>query len=108
MSQNYLLRKQVSAEVKKKQWIFFTVIFLSFLFLFITFMFGESGYLKYMKLKNKKTQLGKDIKNIEAKNTALKADLKLLKENPFYLEKYARENFGMAKPDEYVFTYDDR
>lgn len=108
MSHDHLLKKQVHAEIRKRHWIFVTLISLSFLLLFIMFMFGESGFLKYMKLKNKKAQIERDIKILEAKNAALKTDLKLLKENPFYLEKYARENFGMARPDEYIFTYDDR
>lgn len=108
MSHDHLLKKQVHAEVRKKQWISITIICLSFLILLIMFMFGESGFLKYMKLKNKKAQIEHDIKILEEKNATLKTDLQLLKENPFYLEKYARENFGMAKPDEYIFTYDDR
>ena len=101
-----LLRKQVAAEIKKRRLVISTITLLSFLYLGTTFIFGNTGFLRYLELKEKKVQIQLEIKDIEAKKARLKADVKQLKENPFYLEKYAREDFGMAKPDEYVFKYD--
>ncbi len=106
MSSHSLLRKQVASEIRKRQLIFFTIIILSLIYFVISFTFGDSGFLKYRQLKQKKVQLAGEIQSIDARNARLKAELKLLKENPFYLEKYAREDFGMAKPDEYVFKYE--
>jgi cell division protein FtsB len=106
MSSHNLLRKQVASEIKKRRLIFFTVFCLSLLYFVISFTFGDSGLLKYRELKKKKSELAAEIRAIETRNNALKSELKLLKENPFYLEKYAREDFGMAKPDEYIFKYD--
>lgn len=81
-------------------------MFLSLLYLMIAFVFGNSGFIRYLELKEKKGRLVQDIREIEARNSRLKSDAKLLKENPFYVEKYAREDLGMAKPDEYVFKYE--
>ncbi len=106
MSAQNLLRKQVSSEIKKRRIIFYTVVLLSLLYLAISFTFGDAGFLRYRTLGEKKSQLVREIEEIEAGNSRLKSDLKLLKENPFYLEKHAREDFGMAKPDEYVFKYE--
>ena len=106
MNSQNLLRKQVTSELKKRRLIFITIIFLSLLYLLISFTFGDSGLIRYLELREKKSQLVREIKEIEAQNSRLKSDTKLLKENPFYLEKHAREDFGMAKPDEYIFKYD--
>jgi cell division protein FtsB len=106
MSSHKLLRKQVASEIKKRRLIFFTIIFLSLLYFVITLTFGDAGLLRYRELREKKSQLAGEIQSIETRNTHLKSELKLLKENPFYLEKYVREDFGMAKPDEYIFKYD--
>lgn len=106
MSSPTLLRKQVSSERKKRRLILFTVVFLIFSYLFISLIFGDTGLFRYMELKNKKAQIEREIKFIETKNARLKSDLKIMKENPFYIEKHARENFGMAKPDEYIYNYE--
>lgn len=106
MTSHNLLRKQVASEIKKRRLIFFTIICLSLFYFVISFTFGDSGLLKYRELRKKKSELAAEIQAIETRNNALKSELKLLKENPFYLEKYAREDFGMAKPDEYIFKYD--
>ncbi len=106
MSSHSLLRKQVASEIKKRRLIFFTIVVLSLLYLAASFTFGDAGLLKYRELKRKKVQLAGEIQAIEVRNSRLKSELKQLKENPFYLEKYAREDFGMAKPDEYVFKYE--
>lgn len=100
------LRRQVLSEIKKRRLIFFTFAALTFIYISIVFVFGESGLIKYMELKEKKTRLEREIKEMEIKNSNLKRELQLLKENPFYIEKYAREEYRMAKPDEYIFIYE--
>lgn len=100
------LRKQVTSEIKKRRLIFYTIVFLSLLYLAISFTFGDAGFLKYRELREKKSQIAREIKELEARNARLKSEVKLLKEDPFYLEKHAREDFGMAKPDEYIFKYE--
>lgn len=101
-----LLRKQVASEVKKRKLIFFTVVLLSFIYLLVSLIFGDMGLLKYKKLYQTKINLQTQINEIEQENKQLKTQIKLLKEEPFYREKHAREDFGLAKPDEYIFQYD--
>lgn len=96
----------MTSEIKKKRLIVFTLMFLSLLYLAITFTFGNSGFVRYLELKEKKSQLVRDIKEIETRNGRLRSDAKRLKDNPFYIEKHAREELGMAKPDEYIFKYE--
>ena len=101
-----LLRKQVLSELRKRRLIFFTVILLSFLYLATSFLFGDMGFLRYKKLTQKKIRLENQIHALSDDNKHLKSQIKSLREDPFYTEKHAREDFGLAKPDEYIFLYD--
>lgn len=105
MSSNKLLRDQVISERKKRRLITIILIVLSFLYVGLNLLMGESGYLKYRELSNKKQQFEQEIITLEKENIQLKNQIKSLKENPFYAEKYAREEFGLARPDEYIFQY---
>ena len=101
-----LLRKQVASEIKIRRLIFYTVIFLSFIYLLISSVFTDMGLLKYRELYTKKTRLEAQVKEMEQENLQIRSQIKLLKEEPYFKEKYAREEFGLAKPDEYIFQYD--
>ncbi len=100
------LRRQVISEVKKRRLIFLTLSILTFIYVCIILVFGDSGLIKYMEMKEKKARLEREIKEIESMNSELKRELQLLKENPFYIEKHAREEYRMARPDEYIFMYE--
>jgi cell division protein FtsB len=106
MSANNLLRKQVASEVKKRRLIFFTVSVLSFVYLLVSLLFGDAGLLRYLELQRTKTKLERQLVEINRQNAEIRQQIKLLKEDPFYREKLAREEFGLAKPDEYIFQYD--
>jgi cell division protein FtsB len=108
MEQMNLLRKQVMMENRRRRIMFLTFFFLGFLYLAVSFIFGDMGLRKYSELNKRKVLLEKQIKEIEKENSALRSDVKLLKEDPYYREKYAREEFELARPDEYIFRYDDR
>jgi cell division protein FtsB len=101
-----LLRKQVASEIKIRRLIFYTVILLSFIYLLISSIFTDMGLLKYMELYTKKTRLEAQVQEMEQENLQIRSQIKLLKEEPYFKEKYAREEFGLAKPDEYIFQYD--
>jgi cell division protein FtsB len=100
------LRQQVASELRKRKLIFYTIVFLSFLYLLINIIFGDMGLFKYRELHTKKTALEREIGEIEQENLQLRTQIKSLKEDPYHREKHAREDFGLAKPDEYIFQYD--
>jgi len=106
MSAHNLLRKQVQSEVKKKKLIFLTFVSLSFLYLSISLLFGDMGLLRYLELHRTKINLENQITEINRQNEQLRTQLKLLREDPFYREKLAREEYGLSKPNEYIFQYD--
>ena len=101
MSTHNLLRKQVLSEVKKKKLIFLTFVSLSFIYLSISLVFGDMGLFRYLELNRTKMNLENQITEINRQNEQLRTQLKLLKEDPFYREKLAREEYGLSKPNEY-------
>jgi len=106
MSSHNLLRKQVLYEVKKKRLIFLTFVVLSFIYLSISLVFGDMGLFRYLELNRTKMNLESQLTEINRQNEQLRTQLKLLKEDPFYREKLAREEYGLSKPNEYIFKYD--
>lgn len=99
------LRQQVTVEKKRRNIVFFTVIILAFLYIGTTLLLGDMGLIKYLKLKKIRNNLEAEIHTMEKENKILKAQINALKEDPYYIEKYAREEFGLAKPDEYIFQF---
>lgn len=106
MSTDNLLRKQVVSEVKKRRLICLTCVVLSFLYLTISLLFGDVGLLRYLELNRTKKGLETQLVEINRQNEQIRTQIRLLKEDPFYKEKLAREEFGLARPDEYIFQYD--
>ncbi len=106
MGSNNLLRKQVISEVKKKRLIFLTFVVLSFIYLSISLVFGDMGLIRYLELNRTKMNLESQLSEINRQNEQLRTQLKLLKEDPFSREKLAREEYGLSKPNEYIFKYD--
>jgi cell division protein FtsB len=106
MGSNNLLRKQVVSEIKKKRLIFLTIAVLSFIYLSISLVFGDMGLLRYLELNRTKMNLESQLSEIDRQNAQLRTQLKLLKEDPFAREKLAREEYGLSKPNEYIFKYD--
>lgn len=99
------LKEQLLREKKRNDRIFLFFFLVIILFLAYSFFFGDMGYLKYLELKKNEQKLMKDINQISMENNALKNEIELLKKDPSYMEKYAREKFGLVKPGEMVFQF---
>jgi cell division protein FtsB len=106
MSANTVLRDQVRSEMKKRKLIFITFFILCFIYLTISLLFGDNGLFRYMELTRTKEKIEQQLVEINKQNEQIKTQIKLFREDPFYREKFAREEFGLARPDEYVFQYD--
>jgi cell division protein FtsB len=99
------LRQQVSREQRKRNYVFFCIIFVALAYLSYNLIFGEMGLLKYMELKKNKQRLESDIARIQKENKNMSEQVNSLKKDPYYIEKYAREEYGLAKPDEFIFQF---
>jgi len=101
------LRQQVTVEGKRRNIVFFTLVTLAFFYIVIALVLGNMGFLKYAALTKTKNTLVTEISTLEKENKALKTHVGSLKDDNFYIEKYAREEYGRAKPDEYIFQFKD-
>ncbi|HXW69686.1 MAG TPA: septum formation initiator family protein [Dissulfurispiraceae bacterium] len=99
------LRQQVTLERRRRSIIFFTIVILAFFYMGIALVLGNMGFLKYVELTKNKDRLGTEINTYEKENKALRAHVSALKDDAFYIEKYAREEYGLAKPGEYIFQF---
>ena len=63
------------------------------------------GVIKYIELRQNKKRLESEIMRIDKENKALNVQVNSLKKDPYYIEKYAREEYGLAKPDEFIFQF---
>ena len=70
-------------------------------------MFGNMGLINYISLTKTKNGLDASIASLDKENKTLRTHVESLKKDNFYLEKYAREEYGLAKPDEYIFQFKD-
>ena len=81
--------------LKNAFWLFVlaAIIFLVFL----------PSYTQMMGLVDKNRAYQKQTKFLIKQNAELKRELKMLKEDPVYLEKVARERMGLAREGEVIY-----
>ena len=106
MASSNLLLDQVKAEGRKRRLVLVTLFVLCLLYLSVSLIFGDSGLVRYRELMKTRTRLQKEVAEINKQNSAIKSQIELLKNDPFYREKLAREEYRLAKPDEYIFLYE--
>lgn len=54
-------------------------------------------------LKARSEELGRKLRELKKQNDALELELRLLRDDPVYLEKVARQQFNKAKEGEIVY-----
>lgn len=108
MRRNSKLRRQVEGEKKLQSYIFSALGVLLFVYLGSTFLIGDMGLAHYYELKQKHGQLKDELAEIKTKNSELSSVIDSYMLDPFYVEKNARENFGLAGKDEVIFYFKAR
>lgn len=78
----------------KKVLIFISVLAVIFL----------PGYIQIRKLAAKEKELQVRIKQLKKDNARLQEETLRLKNDPFYIEKIAREKYGLVKKGETVYN----
>lgn len=106
-TQSRNLRHQVVTEKRRWNLLFYSMIALIMACIALTMVFGDMGLFKYFQLKKAKGMLELEIANMDKENKAMKTQVDALKSDPYYIEKKAREEFGMAKKGEYIFQFGD-
>jgi cell division protein FtsB len=72
-------------------------------------VFNESGFIKYLKLKNEVKELRNEVsgKELENKNREVEID-SLEEKNPAKIERTAREKYGMMKKGEKIIKVEEK
>lgn len=102
------LRKQVREEKKKQLYAINVALIFILIYILLNLIFWDMGFLRYRKLINIHDTLYADVKALKDENARLKSAIESFQKNDFLMERHAREDFGLAKPDEYIFIYDER
>ena len=71
------------------------------LLFYIVFLFSDK-YAQILQLKEDIKKLETEVENLKSKNSSLLSEIELLKDDD-YIEKIAREELGLSKPDEIIF-----
>jgi cell division protein FtsB len=77
--------------------------------LLIAFIFleGDSGLINQYRLMRKVKKLEREILELERERARLEEEIRLLEYDEEYIEKIAREEYNLAKPDEILFILKD-
>jgi cell division protein FtsB len=81
------------------------MLLLILFFVFYLYFVGDYGFFRLLSLKKEKDSLILEAKKLQAENVDLEMEKAKLKEDLFYIEKVARERYGMAKEDEVIYKF---
>ncbi len=98
-------RKKVKAVLKKKRRLIFGVLLLMNSYLFLSFFFGGMGFFKAVKMQKNHAAVQEDIRSLKKENDQLSQRIDGLKNDPFYIERLARNRLGLVKEGELVYEF---
>ena len=84
-----------------RAWVLGTVIAL--IALGVGSVFGDRGILNMLGEREKVETLRAELDALRAENARLSGEIADLRQNPRAIERLAREQLGLARPDETVF-----
>lgn len=77
------------------------VVFIVFVVIFIALVIPKMVHVQ--KLEERSQALEEELNKIRVENKRMEMELRLLRDDPVYLEKVAREKFNKAKQGEIVY-----
>tara|TARA_Y100000996_G_scaffold3664_1_gene3556 strand:+ start:289 stop:612 length:324 start_codon:yes stop_codon:yes gene_type:complete len=70
---------------------------------FMILVFNDFGLVTYFELKNKHTNLDREINQLFVQQNNLRLEIDRLQTDQDYIEQIAREKFMMVKPGERIY-----
>ncbi len=86
---------------RRKAWLLGTAIAL--IALAVGSVFGDRGFLNLVENRRHVAELRLEIEALRAENARLAGEVSALRTSPRAIERLAREQLGLARPDETVF-----
>ena len=84
--------------------IAFAVFGLLTIALLVLAVFNDKGALQVRAQAEKLTSIESEIGNLDSENKQLGAEIQALRSDPATIEKFAREELKLVKPDEIVLV----
>ena len=78
---------------------------LTFLSIVAYALFGDSGILVNMRIKDEYRQLANERDALVIENEKLKAEIRAVKNNKRKIEEISRDTFGFGRPGEIIFYF---
>ena len=88
--------------------MFFAVTGIVSVYLLISFLFYDIGFIKYLKMRGEYNRITEDITRLQEGNKEIRKEVKLLKTDPDYIEAYAREMLGLVKEGEIIYRFEEK
>lgn len=70
-------------------------------------IWGENSFLAYLELEKTSRSMQEDIERVEETNLKLSRKIRLLKNDPEYLEKVIRSELHFVQPDETLYLFSE-
>ncbi|HVO10566.1 MAG TPA: septum formation initiator family protein [Vicinamibacteria bacterium] len=86
---------------RRRAWVLGTLIAL--IGLAVGAVFGDRGLLNLVQKRQQIDELRQQIDTLRGENAQLASDVAALRTSPRAIERVAREQLGLARPDETVF-----
>lgn len=103
---NYLKIERGVRE-RRRRVMLVAAVSLVVLYLLASFIFGEMGVIKYFRMKAQYNRLTREIGILGSENAKLGNEVRMLRTDPDYIERVARDKLGLARPGEIVYYYAD-
>lgn len=99
------MNKTVKAPTRKRvKWIRYAIL-AAFALGVYHILTGPSGALNLMRLRNERAQSEAGLDSLAQRKADLEIEKRRLEKDTAYIERVARKELGMAKPDEKVFRF---
>jgi len=88
-----------------KRWTLLVVFSVANLALLVHLFFGEMGMLRWRKAQRAADLIREETARLNAENDHLRGESASLRNDPFYIERLARERLGMVREGERVYEF---
>lgn len=72
--------------------------------LFFT-VFGERGLLRIYEMRQEKKRIDAKVADLRIENDKLRVEIAALHNDRYYLERIARKDLGLVKPNEVIYQF---
>ena len=85
----------------------FLIVIGFIVFILLCSCFGERGLMNALSLKEELKGIEEYNQNLKEENDRLKDYIYFLKEDERFIEKIAREELGLVRPEELIYLFED-